>query len=67
MEGVLIAILVCALIAEVINEIDSIFYPLIFWLDGAVVEIDEDSLSDYLDNSEYDWGHNVKNYMEDEL
>ena len=21
----------------------------------------------YLDNSEYDWGHNIKNYMEEEL
>jgi hypothetical protein len=48
-------------------SLDEMFDPLKDWLDGAVIELDEDSLSDFLDNSEYDWGHNIKNYMEEEL
>ena len=52
---------------EIYDLIDSVLRPISNWLDGAIIELDEDSLSDYLDNSEYDWGHNVKNYIEEEL
>lgn len=44
-----------ALAWEIYYSVDSMFYPLEHWLDGAVLEIDEDSPF-YLDNSEYDWG-----------
>lgn len=50
---------------EIYYSVDSMFYPLEHWLDGAVLEIDEDSPF-YLDNSEYDWGHNVKGYKYEE-
>lgn len=39
------------------------------WIDEADFEEDEEPRDDvpYLDNSEYDWGHNVKGYKyEDE-
>lgn len=67
MSGVVALILTYALIAEVAVWLDDMFFPLYYWLDGAVIELDEASLSDFLDNSEYDWGHNIKNYMEEEL
>ena len=50
---------------EIYYSVDSMFYPLEHWLDGAVLDIDEDSPF-YLDNSEYDWGHNVKGYKYEE-
>lgn len=56
-----------AFIEGVYVWVDDLFYPLYDWLDGAIIEIDEDDLKDYMDNSEYDWGHNIKNYMEEEL
>ena len=37
------------------------------WLDDADFEEEEEPKDDppELDNSEYDWGHNVKNYMDE--
>ena len=32
------------------------------WLDDA--DFSDKEETPYLDNSEYDWGHNVKNYMD---
>ena len=62
MERVLIAAFVLAFIEAMFAWIDDLFYSLYDWLDGAVIEIDESDLIDYMDNSEYDWGHNVKGY-----
>ena len=64
-------ILFIVLIAPILSYlwvcIDSVFYPLYDCFDGAIIEVDEEDLKDYMDNSEYDWGHNIKNYMEEEL
>ena len=62
-----IIILTCALLAECRVFLDSAFDFLYNWLDGAILETEESDLADYMDNSEYDWGHNIKNYMEEEL
>ena len=59
--------LVSILAMVVYDVFDSMFSPLAQWLDGAVLEIDEDSLSNYMDNSEYEWGHNIKGYQHEEL
>ena len=56
-----------ALAEIVLAYIDSVFDSISDWSDGAIIETDEDDLKDYMDNSEYDWGHNIKNYMEEEL
>lgn len=39
------------------------------WMDEADFEEEEKPKEDVseLDNSEYDWGHNIKNYMDEEL
>lgn len=66
MGTVLITTIILALIEAALEWLDYLFYPLCNWLDGAVIEIDEDDLSDYMDNSEYDWGHNVKGYRFEE-
>lgn len=67
MEEFFITIVMLAFVEGIFAWIDALFCPLYYWLDGAVIEIDEDDLKDYQDNSEYDWGHNVKNYIEEEL
>lgn len=67
MAGIAIVILLVALIRLFQVFLSSAFDSLYDWLDGAVVETDEEDLKDYMDNSEYDWGHNIKNYMEEEL
>lgn len=67
MGEIALAILLIAAIRLVHVFIDSMFDPIYNWLDGAIIELDEESLSNYSDNSEYDWGHNVKGYhYEDE-
>ena len=62
----LIVIFALAAVEGVISWIIGLFSPLEDFLDGAVVEIEEDDLKDYMDNSEYDWGHNVKGYRFEE-
>ena len=66
MATVIIAVFAIALIAFFQVWIDSLFFPLYDWLDGSIIEIEEDDLIDYMDNSEYDWGHNVKGYRYDD-
>ena len=56
-----------AFIECLLAYIDSAFDSLSDWMDGGIFETDESDLKDYMDNSEYDWGHNIKNYMEEEL
>lgn len=56
-----------AIVEIALAYIDSTLDSISDWSDGAIIETDEDDLKDYMDNSEYDWGHNIKNYMEEEL
>ena len=35
---------------------------IVCWLDDA--DFSDKEESPYLDNAEYDWGHNIKNYMD---
>lgn len=44
-------------------ELQEALEELSFWLEEASIEVDEVATT-YYDNSEYDWGHNVKNYMD---
>ena len=57
---ILIAALLIALLFARVEKIlyDTFSNP--YWLQMEEPEI-------YIDNSEYDWGHNIKNYMEEEL
>ena len=63
-----IAIFVITMVADIYLRLDTMFDDLREWMDDAVIETeDEEQQPEYLDNSEYDWGHNIKNYMEEEL
>lgn len=63
-----IAIFVITMVADIYLRLDTMFDDLGEWMDDAVIETeDEEQQPEYLDNSEYDWGHNIKNYMEEEL
>ena len=64
---ILLIFLSIALIQFLWVCLDSAFDQLYDFIDGAILTTDEDDLKDYMDNSEYDWGHNIKNYMEEEL
>ena len=44
-------------------ELQEALEELPCWLEEASIEVDEVATA-YYDNSEYDWGHNVKNYMD---
>ena len=56
-----------AIVEIALAYIDSTLDSISDWSDGAIIETDEDDLKDYMDNSDYGWGHNIKNYMEEEL
>ena len=63
-----IAIFVITMVADIYLRLDTMFDDLGEWMDDAVMETEaEEQQPEYLDNSEYDWGHNIKNYMEEEL
>lgn len=63
-----IAIFIITMVADIYLRLDTMFDDLREWMDDAVIETeDEEQQPEYLDNSEYDWGHNIKNYMEEEL
>ena len=63
-----IAIFVITMVADIYLRLDTMFDDLREWMDDAVIETeDEEQQPECLDNSEYDWGHNIKNYMEEEL
>ena len=56
------------MVADIYLRLDTMFDDLSEWIDDAVMETEEEEQQpEYLDNSEYDWGHNIKNYMEEEL
>ena len=63
-----IAIFIITMVADIYLRLDTMFDDLSEWIDDAVMETEEEEQQpEYLDNSEYDWGHNIKNYMEEEL
>ena len=63
-----IATFVITIVANIYLRLDTMFDDLSEWIDDAVMETEEEEHQpEYLDNSEYDWGHNIKNYMEEEL
>ena len=63
-----IAIFVITMVADIYLRLDTMFDDLGEWMDDAVIETEEEEKQpEYLDNSEYDWGHNITNYMEEEL
>ena len=45
-----------------ISNIIELFCEVSNWLDEADFEPHEEKIEPYMDNSEYDWGHNVKGY-----
>ncbi len=59
--------LIIALILLGILYVSSKLDNISQWLQNADFEEPEEpkDLSDDMDNSEYDWGHNIKNYMEE--
>lgn len=62
----MIAILILSLILLFVLYAASILESISRWMDEANFKDESlDNFSD-LDNSEYDWGHNIKNYIEDE-
>ena len=67
MVTITLIVLGLAMVEIALVYIDSTLDSISDWSDGAIAETDEDDLKDYMDNSEYDWGHNIKNYMEEEL
>ena len=67
MVTITLIVLGLAMVEIALVYIDSTLDSISDWSDGATIETDEDDLKDYMDNSEYDWGHNIKNYMEEEL
>ena len=67
MVTITLIVLGLAMVEIALVYIDSTLDSISDWSDGAIIETDEDDLKDYMDNSEYDWGHNIKNYMEEEL
>ena len=63
-----IAIFVITMVADIYLRLDTMYNDLSEWIYDAVMETEEEEQQpEYLDNSEYDWGHNIKNYMEEEL
>ena len=63
-----IAIFVITMVADIYLRLDTMFDDLSEWIYDAVMETEEEEQQpEYLDNSEYDWGHNIKNYMDEEL
>ena len=64
---ILLIILSISLIQFLWVCLDASFDQLYDFIDGAILATDEEDLKDYMDNPEYDWGHNIKNYMEEEL
>lgn len=63
-----IAIFIITMVADIYLRLDTMFDDLGEWMDDAVIETEEEEKQpEYLDNSDYGWGHNIKNYMEEEL
>ena len=49
-----------------ISNIIELFSEVSNWLNEADFEPHEEKIEPYMDNSEYDWGHNIINYMREE-
>lgn len=62
----MIAILIVSLILLFALYMASSLESISEWMkDAQLDDIDDKDLTQYMDNSEYDWGHNIKNYMEE--
>lgn len=66
MVTITLIVLGLAIVEIALAYIDSTLDSISDWSDGAIIETEESDLKGYMDNSEYDWGHNIKNYMEEE-
>lgn len=66
----MIIVLIYAVILIVCLYVLSMQDAISHWIDEADFEEEDkepkEDMSE-LDNSEYDWGHNIKNYMDEEL
>jgi hypothetical protein len=56
-----VAMLIAAAVASLLISLNEVS----LWIRDAEIEISEYKESPYVDNSEFDWGHNVRNYMEE--
>ena len=56
----IVTILVVTAIASLLISLNEVS----LWIRDAEIEISEYKESPYVDNSEFDWGHNVRNYTE---
>lgn len=61
----IIAVLIMLCLSAVISLLRS-FGDVANWLNEADFEPHDEKIKPYMDNSEYDWGHNIINYMKED-
>lgn len=58
-------ILAAALILCLWVRLEVELEEIIHWMDNSINEVEEGDYRAYFEESEYGWGNNVKNYMEE--
>lgn len=55
------AVLLFSLWVYIEDELEEIAH----WMDNSIIEVEEGDYKAYFDETGYEWGRNIKNYMEE--